>query len=113
MENCVDSDWRSRCTRAASLTFGDVVQVMLYQTLGVGGYVDLKETYSDAHETQHDWVFLAAAYLGRFAWGFWAVMTLLLAQNRGGATALNITGVQAATGLPIGRVEGLPVDSGK
>ena len=28
------------------------------------GYVDLKETYSDAHETQHDWVFLAAAYLG-------------------------------------------------
>ncbi|CAE7891612.1 Acot8 [Symbiodinium microadriaticum] len=68
--NCQDSSWQNRCQKAASLTLGDVMLTLLYQTLGVGGYIDLKENYSDAPATQHDWVFLIAAYLGNLAHGF-------------------------------------------
>ncbi|CAE7495180.1 Acot8 [Symbiodinium sp. CCMP2456] len=103
--NCQDSSWQNRCEKAASLTLGDVMLTMLYQTLGVGGYIDLKENYSDAPATQHDWVFLIAAYLGKFAWTLWAILSLVyMLRRHEESREVSVAGVQGtATGIPIGR----------
>eukprot|EP00930_Biecheleria_cincta_P058728 TRINITY_DN44523_c0_g1_i1.p1 TRINITY_DN44523_c0_g1~~TRINITY_DN44523_c0_g1_i1.p1 ORF type:complete len:177 (-),score=14.65 TRINITY_DN44523_c0_g1_i1:206-682(-) len=105
--DCSQSKMPLRCERARALSLGDVFYTMLLQALGTGGWVDLKHDYSNAEESSGDWCFAAAAYLGRFGWGMWAIITLVhILQKPAPALDEISQGVQdSATGIPIGRVD--------